>query len=226
MSRRAQTRTMLERTSQPRRAASLFLAPTAPELELCNSPSIPSPIGRSFAWRRAEKCGETFGAVHPLPARMAGPDGRRSQRRLCYLAATASLYRRPSGGCFRGAPSLPYFPCSPSVTRFGAGPAPCGTRRSASHYHPSRSSADLPGTPAKRAPFGSGFPNKNLTRNRRATTAQSAGEIFLRSLRRKHVFDLGSGAHSRRVAQECPEGNPGKYKQGETQWHSTKTKSF
>jgi hypothetical protein len=28
---------------------------------------------------------------------------------------------------------------------------------------------------------------------------------------------------SRRFAQECPEGNPGKYKQGETQWHSTKT---
>ncbi len=31
---------------------------------------------------------------------------------------------------------------------------------------------------------------------------------------------------SRRFAQECPEGNPGKYKQGETQWHSTKTKSL
>jgi hypothetical protein len=30
---------------------------------------------------------------------------------------------------------------------------------------------------------------------------------------------------SRRFAQECPEGNPGKYKQGETQWHSTKTTS-
>ena len=28
---------------------------------------------------------------------------------------------------------------------------------------------------------------------------------------------------SRRFAQECPEGNPGKYTQGETQWHSTKT---
>jgi hypothetical protein len=129
VSRRAQTRTILARTSQLRRAVSLLPAPTAPELELCNSPSIPSPIGRSFAWRRAEKCGETFGAVHPRPARMAGPDGRRSQRRLCYLAATASLYRRPSDGCFRGAPSLPYFPCSPSVTRFGANPAPCGTAR-------------------------------------------------------------------------------------------------
>jgi hypothetical protein len=32
-------------------------------------------------------------------------------------------------------------------------------------------------------------------------------------------------AHSRRFAQECPEGNPGKYKQGETRWHSTKTTS-
>jgi hypothetical protein len=30
---------------------------------------------------------------------------------------------------------------------------------------------------------------------------------------------------SRRFAQECPEGNSGKYKQGETTWHSTKTTS-
>jgi hypothetical protein len=37
---------------------------------------------------------------------------------------------------------------------------------------------------------------------------------------------LGSGAHSRRFAQECPEGNPGKYNQGEKQWHSTKTRSL
>jgi len=53
-------------------------------------------------------------------------------------------------------------------------------------------------------------------------TARGAGEVFLRSLRRKHI-GLGSGAHSRRFAQECPEGIPGKYNQGEKQWHSTKT---
>jgi single-strand DNA-binding protein len=31
----------------------------------------------------------------------------------------------------------------------------------------------------------------------------------------KAPLGLGSGAHSRRCAQECPEGNPGKYNQGE-----------
>jgi hypothetical protein len=45
------------------------------------------------------------------------------------------------------------------------------------------------------------------------------------NLPKKTPLGLGSGAHSRRFAQECPEGNPGKYKQGETPWHSTKTKS-
>ncbi len=68
----------------------------------------------------------------------------------------------------------------------GASPAPGGTCRFASRY---------------RAPFGSGFPKKNLP----AATAQRTGEIFLRSLRRKHVCGLGSGAHSRHFVQECPE---------------------
>jgi hypothetical protein len=56
---------------------------------------------------------------------------------------------------------------------------------------------------------------------RTATTAERKNFPNLPKMRR---LALGSGAHSRRVAQECPEGNPGKYKQGETQWHSTKTK--
>ena len=59
MSRRAQTRTTLTRTSQSRRAASLLLALTAPELEPCNSPSIPpSPKDRFFAWQGVEDDGK------------------------------------------------------------------------------------------------------------------------------------------------------------------------
>jgi hypothetical protein len=53
---------------------------------------------------------------------------------------------------------------------------------------------------ALRAPSGSGFPNKNLPRDKRAAMAQRAGEIFLRTLHRKRAFGLGSGAHSRRFA--------------------------
>ncbi len=37
--------------------------------------------------------------------------------------------------------------------------------------------------------------------------------FFLRSLRRKHAFGTWERGTSRRFAQECPEGNPGKYKQ-------------
>jgi hypothetical protein len=46
------------------------------------------------------------------------------------------------------------------------------------------------------------------------------------NLPKKTPLGLGSGAHSRRFAQECPEDNPGKYNQGEKQWHSTKTRSL
>ena len=46
------------------------------------------------------------------------------------------------------------------------------------------------------------------------------------NLPKKTPLGLGSWAHSRRFAQECPEGNPGKYNQGELTWHSTKTRSL
>src|ERR1700679_836405 len=81
---------------------------------------------------RMEGCGEICKAIRcgsPTPALIAGPNGQRSRRFFGGLVATASLYRRPSAGCFHRAPSLPYFPCSPSVTRFSAYPAPCGTAR-------------------------------------------------------------------------------------------------
>jgi hypothetical protein len=119
----------LTRTSQSQRRVRLLLVLASPGLEPCISPSTPSPNDGFFAWRRVEKCAEPFGAVYPRPASVAGPDRQRPQRLFDRLIATASLYRRPSGKCFHRAPSLPYFPCSPSVTRFSAYPAPCGTAR-------------------------------------------------------------------------------------------------
>jgi hypothetical protein len=128
MSQRARMQTPT-RTTQSRREAGFRLALAVSPLKPRSSPSTPSPKGRSFAWSRAEKPIRPFGAVQPRPALMAEPDGQRTQRRLCCLDPTASLYRCPSAGCFHRAPSLPYFPCSPSVTRLGADPAPCGTAR-------------------------------------------------------------------------------------------------
>lgn len=58
-----------------------------------------------------------------------------------------------------------------------------------------------------------------------AISAKNAEGKDFPNLPKKHVFGLGSGAHSRRFAQECPEGTSGKYEQEKRQWHSTKTKS-
>jgi hypothetical protein len=127
MSRQAYIQTTLARTSQLRRDASLLHALATSVLQPRISPSTPSPQNGFFAWRRAKKCGGTFGCGSPLACFNAGPNGQRAQRYRCCLDATASLYRRPSAGCFHRAPSLPYFPCLPSVTRLGASPAPCGT---------------------------------------------------------------------------------------------------
>ncbi len=199
MNRRAQTRTILTRTSQPRRAASLLLAPTAPALELCSSTSTSSPRLRSFAWQGAEDDGERMAwFTHFL---LLQPDRWRAR---AYSSAAVRLHRHPERYAVLHAsvsvkrhPSS-YFPCSPSVTRLGAYPAPCGTARLA--FSAFRKSFRQDRKSAERKDF------PNLPKMRR--------------------WALGSGAHSRRFAQECPEGNPGKYKQGETQWHSTKTKSL
>ncbi len=59
-----------------------------------------------------------------------------------------------------------------------------------------------------RAPFGSGFPEKNFP----AASART-GEILLRSLHRKARLRPWERGTSRRFAQEYPEGNPGKYEQ-------------
>jgi hypothetical protein len=59
----------------------------------------------------------------------------------------------------------------------------------------------------------------------RKSLCKERKNIF-RTFRKRRRLALGSGAHSRRFAQECPEGNPGKYETGEKQWHSTKTKSL
>lgn len=54
--------------------------------------------------------------------------GALQDRNTCRRVTMASLYiDTRSARCFHRAPSLPYFPCFPSVTRFGAFPAPCGS---------------------------------------------------------------------------------------------------
>src|SRR5258708_9644957 len=124
-------RTTLPRTSQPRREASLLPAPTAPALEPRSSPSTPSPKARSFAWWASEDdAGQRTAQL--TRSLLLQPDWWETTG---YVSTAVRSHRHPehhavlqTGVSVKRHPSS-YFPCSPSVTRFGAGPAPCGTAR-------------------------------------------------------------------------------------------------
>jgi hypothetical protein len=191
VSRQSCVRIVAARTFQRARRGGSFPALAAPSHRLRNWPSIPSPRLRSLAWRDA-KDDAKHGNVRSIHSLTAFTAGNMARDRLWFrrrLVVLASLFRRPSDKCFHRAPILPYFPCSPAVTRFGAYPAPGGTAGSAF-------SGLLP------QPGALGPHSKKCT--------------------------LGTWERdtSRRFAQECPEGNPGKYNQGELTWLSTKTRSL
>ena len=186
MSPHAQLQTAMARTSQPRREAGLLLTLAASGLEPCILPSTPSPKDRVFAGACANASTEPFGAVHPLSAFATVLDGQRTQRSVCCLVATASLYSHPSGECFHRAPILPYFPlltlghslrCLSRALRHGAALL---LRLSENLFDkaPHKTRTKRFSEPSAKAPLG--------------------------------TWERGT---SRRFAQECPEGNPGKYKQ-------------
>ncbi len=208
MSGRLRVRTTRARTSQPRIGAGLLPVPGTEQQEPCSSPSILSPFHMVFALQAEGNDAELQRAWFPQVL-LLQPKKRQAKRDR---ASAVWLDRHPERdaalqtGVFVKRHLSPYFPCLPSVTRFGAYPAPVGTRRSASSYG---------------RPPGLGFQTKNLP----AASALRA-RFFLWSLRRKSRLRPWERGTSRRFAQECPEGNPGKYKRGETQWHSTKTKSL
>ncbi len=130
------------------------------------------------------RCGSPTGhLVHVAPGK------RQDQVRSCLEARRLAQF--PPEKSFRRVPSLPYFPSSPSVTRSVLIPRPAARRVSASPL---------------RAPCGFRL-SENL-----CCKEQKRKKDFP-NLPKKRRLALGSGAHSRRFAQECPEGNPGKYRQ-------------
>jgi hypothetical protein len=207
MSQKAHIHTILARASQPHKGAGI-LALAAPELEPHNSPSTPSPVGRFLAWQGTEDDGErTARFSHSLllqpgcwPRTMSSSTTVRLHQhpeRHRVLQAGVSVMRQFS--CI--------FPAHPRSLASVLLPRPAARRCSASHFV---------------RPAGLGFQRKNLA----AALAQSTGEIFCSEPPQKAHLGTWERGTSRRFAQECPEGNPGKYKQGETPWHSTKTKSL
>jgi len=68
-------------------------------------------------------------------------------------------------------------------------------------------------------PAGLGFQTKNLP----CGCGPKYGRDFFFGASAESTSRPWERGTSRRFAQECSESNPGKYKQGETPWHSTKT---
>jgi hypothetical protein len=194
VSRHAHTRTIPARTSQSRIGIGLLLALANPELELCGSPSTSSPKHRFFAWRASEDdAGQR--TVRFTQCLLLRPDWRET---TAYGSTAVRLHRHPERRAVLHA--------SVSVECHPPHIFPAFPRSLASVLIP---------RPAARHVSFSAF-RKSFCDERRK-------EKDFPNLPKKSRLALGSGAHSRRRAQECPEGNPGKYKQGETQWHSTKT---
>jgi hypothetical protein len=149
-----------------------------------------------------EQCGAAGGLVHPHSAfEVRGMAGEQASFH-CRAVASASLYRHPSDECFHRAPSLPYFPCFSSVTRFGAYPAPGGTRRSAS--------LRVLRVSAFRKSFRP-FPQRART------------ERIFRTFRKSTPSALGAG-HTRVASRKSVPRAIGQIQTGEMTWHSTKTK--
>ena len=201
MSRQVCVRAMLARTSQRARGDRSIPALANPSRRLRNWPSIPSPQHRPLAWWDAEDDAEHWNVcstryLHLQP---------KAWQTTGYGSTAMWLHRHPYIGALRRGISIErqfsrIFPAHPrSLAR-------CLSRAR-------RHGASLLRTPC--ALRVSVF---------RKSCVQRTQKDFP-NLPKKTPLGLGSGAHSRRVAQECPEGNPGKYKQGEKSWHSTKTRS-
>jgi hypothetical protein len=149
------------------------------------------------------------GMVHPRMACHV-PSGVRDRTGTLAVRAMASLYidtHQQDVSVKRHFSRIsPAFPSGHSLRRF------------------SRARRHSPFCFALRAPLGSGFPNKNLPRRDARGGGPNYGRDFSSEPPQKARLRPWERGTSRRFAQECPEGNPGKYKQGETPWHSTKIK--
>ena len=192
---------------QPPREAGPLFALTAPTLEPCSSPSTPAPRCRSFAWHGTEDDADHRRTwfIHSL---LLQPD---TWRAAANSSLAARSQRRPCGDGLQQSVSVE---CHLSRI-FPAHPRSLARCLSRARRH-------SPFCFALRAPFGSGFPKK---KSPFGCGPKYGRDFFFGASAERHAFGLGSGARSRRFAQECPEGNSGKSKQEKFQWHSTPTTS-
>jgi hypothetical protein len=215
MSGRAQGSAMPEHPSPTLRGGGSFPARADSTSGMCNWPSIPPPQCRPLARRDSDDDAKSRN-VRSTRSLLLQPE---TWQEIGYGSTAAWLHRHPYIGASQTGVSIErqfsrIFPAHPrSLARcLSRAPSPQGTKTV-------RRGPRFCGT--ARLCFGftalrvSAF-RKSLCNERKRFSEPSE----------KAPLGLGSGAHSRRCAQECPEGNPGKYNQGEKQWHSMKTRSL
>ena len=216
MSQRAHVPTILARTSQPRIEASLLLALAALDEEPHTSPSAVSPFSRFFA--RQDAGGRTAppGVVHSLSAFAAGLGGRRTQRVFyCPVAMASDAQWTLQTGVFVERHLSRIFPAHPRSLASVLTPRPAARRVSASASHPSRSKADLPGTP---------FAALWVTAFRKSLCKKQERKKIFRTFRKSAAWHLGAG-HLASLRAGVSRGQSGQIQTGEMTWHSTKTTS-
>ncbi len=204
MSRQARTRAMLVRASQRMRGGRSIPALADPSRKLRNWPLVPSPRYRPLSWRHVEDDAKHWN-VRSAHSLLLQPEAWQATG---YGSTAVGLHRHP----FIGAIQI-----GVSIERQFSRIFPAHPRSLARRF--SRATSPRHAQTARRGPRfcglrASAFPG--LLPQPDALGPHSG----------KCSSCLGSGAHSRRFAQECPEDNPGKYNQGETSWHSTKTRSL
>lgn len=137
------------------------------DLDLCHTRIHSLPRSCSFAFHvvarryaltvppHGQRCGGVPSTVHPLPTGPCRVEGTRERTTpVCMWRIKRIPVQTPSVDVSVKRHLSRIFPCLTRSLARCLSRALRQLRGSASHYHPSRSSADLPGTPAKRAPFG------------------------------------------------------------------------
>ena len=138
MNRQVRTRAMLARTSSQRAGGDRSVPALAtPSRRLCNCSSIPSPQYRPIARRGAENNAKHWNTRSTRSLLLQPEAWQTTGHGSTAVWFDRHPYRRPSDRYFHRAPILPYFPCSPSVTRSALFPR---------HITPSRTDR-APGTP-------------------------------------------------------------------------------
>ena len=225
MSRRAHIQAIQSHRPQPLREAGLHLALAAPELELCSSLSTSSPRHSFFASQNTDANGEKT-AWFTL-CLLLQPDRRRRELTVPSLSGCAGIPNaiQPFMQVFPNSAISPrIFPAHPRSLALVLIPRPAALAVLLRTATPAGQVRTCREARQNVRPSGLGF----QTKISRATDARRRPRVrarfFFGASAESTSSTLGAG-HLASLRARVSRGHPGKYKQGETRWHSTKTTS-